>query len=96
MFVIAATGEVFKMCDRDNTGDFQSFAGANNVKENVKEAQTSAVSRLGKSVVIGLLRQQARELEMKAAGVRRLADIVNVAGEHEYPLFAALAAVVRK
>lgn len=57
---------------------------------------TDAVNRMTKETVIILLHAAARDLEEQAAGVRRLADIVNVAGEHEYPLFRTLIEVARK
>jgi hypothetical protein len=87
------------MCDRAENAKSTEFDYHGVDALNMKERQGTArpgISRMSKDHVIELLHGAARDLETQAAGVRRLADIVNVAGEHEYPLFAALAAVVRK
>jgi hypothetical protein len=84
------------MCDKTEAAD--GGLRWNNVYADgvAGENARAGTGRMNKDHVMGLLHSAARDLETQAAGVRRLADIVNVAGEHEYPLFAALAAVVRK
>jgi len=84
------------MCDKAEAADGDLLWRNLNSRQERAEARQATTAKLSKGHVISLLHGAARELEMQAAGVRRLADIVNVAGDHEYPLFAALIAVVRK
>lgn len=90
------------MCDKvETTGGGLGWRSLNEQERaevrslNERDEARSKTGKSSKADVMALLHGAARDLEMQAAGVRRLADIVNMAGEHD-PLFAALAAVVRK
>jgi hypothetical protein len=50
---------------------------------------------MDKLVVVKMLYQRASEIEANARGIRRLAELVNAAGNTDFDLFAMILTIVR-
>jgi hypothetical protein len=86
--------------ERQRRGIFEGGGGAGAPMESdaagygmVQGNQVNQV--MDKLVVVKMLYQRANEIEANARGIRRLAELVNAAGNTDFDLFAMILTIVR-